>query len=438
MKDNQIKRIEKENKKLREENKQLKEELVELKDKYTKLIGNLQESIGIKEDKKKRSKPLGAPIGHKGYARKIPERIDYVKALIPHKCPDCNTKLGETQEIRSRYVTDIKLISEAKTTRFDIHRKYCCGCKKLVEKEAPNVLPNARFGLNLMLLVMYLKLGLRLPGGKIIDYLRTMYNIEMSESEVVVMLRQLANAFGDHYSHLKKVVRKSRVKYSDTTSWRVNGRGYHVWVFITYGAILYKIHKRNNHKVGLNVLGTKQKGNILVVDRFSAFRTLAEKTGLSLQYCWSHILQDSKELARDFGNEGKYVHKKLKEIYELATNLDHKGIQGHIEWLQAKVYLLTLRHYKHSTVRRFINNLFYRDVEKLFRFVIDPDIDSTNNISERNLREPVIIRKISNGSRSVRGANVTATLLSVIQTLRSNQQNVLQGLQGILNTASGY
>jgi len=50
----------------------------------------------------------------------------------------------------------------------------------------------------------------------------------------------------------------------------------------------------------------------------------------------------------------------------------------------------------------------------------------------------VVIRKISNGSRSVRGANTTAMLLSIIQTLRLRKENVLQGLQTILKNPSGY
>ncbi len=84
------------------------------------------------------------------------------------------------------------------------------------------------------------------------------------------------------------------------------------------------------------------------------------------------------------------------------------------------------------------NNLYYRDVENLLRFVTDSEVDATNNISERELRHLVIIRKISNGSRSPRGANATAMLLSIIQTLRLNKQNVLRGLQNILKNPSGW
>ena len=426
-------------KKVKKEFENTKKEFEEFKAKHAKTVANLQKAMNIKPDKKKQSNPLGAPKGHKGYSRRIPERIDHIKSLIPKRCPYCNTRLtGGTQEIRHRHVTDIKLTSKIKNTRYDIHRKYCPKCKKIVEPEVPNVLPHARFGLNLMLLVMYLKLGLRLPCNKICDYLLTLYNLSISEGEIIVILRQLTREFGDYYTHLEKIVKLARIKYSDTTSWRVNGKNYFAWVFIACGIVLYKIRKRNNHKVGLAMFGKTQKGKILVVDRFSAFRTLAEKAGFLLQLCWSHILEDTKSLAKNFGSEGKYVKRKLKEIYALATGLNHKGTLEQVEQLKAEIFQLTLRHYKHSTVRKFVNNLYYRDVENLFRFVTNPEIDPTNNVSERELRHLVIIRKISNGSRSPRGANATAMLLSIIQTLRFNKQNVLQGLHNILKNPSRY
>lgn len=434
-----IKQLEDEVNKLREEVKRLEKiekEFEEFKAKYAQTVSNLQKALKVKPDMSKTPRRLGAHVGHKGYARHVPERIDHIKALNPKRCPHCNTKLGATQEIRHRHVTDIKLVSRMKTTRYDIHRKYCPKCKKLVEPEVPNVLPHARFGLNLMLLVMYLKLGLRMPCNKICEYMATLHCLRISEGEVVVIMRQLVVAFGEYYACLEKIVRLARVKHSDTTSWRIGGKNYFAWVFISAGAVLYKIRKRNNHKVGLAFLG-KQKGNILVVDRHSAYRTLAEKAGLLLQLCWSHILEDSKGL-NVFGAEGKYVHRRLKGIYALANGLSHMGNDEMVEQLKAEVYLLTQRQYNHSTIRKFVKNLCYRDGENLFRFVTDPEIDPTNNISERELRALVIIRKISNGSRSTRGANATAMLLSVIQTLRFKEENVLHGLQAILKNTSVY
>lgn len=433
-----IKELEETLEKERREKEKIKKEFEEFKTKHIITVENLRKAMNIKPNFKKKPKPLGAPKGHKGYARHIPERIDHIKTLIPKRCPHCGTKLGETQEVRSRHVTDIKLTSKTRTTRYDIHRKYCPKCKKLVESEVPNVLPHAQFGLNLMLLVMYLKLGLRLPCNKICDFLMTIYNLKISGGEIVVILRQLANSFGDYYAHLEKLVKLARVKYSDTTSWRVNGKNYFAWVFIACGVVLYKIRKRNNHKVALALFGKNQSDKVLVVDRHAAFLKLEEKAGFMLQLCWSHILEDSKELARDFGAEGKYVHKKLKEVYALAKGLNHHGTIEMVEQLKGEVYQLMSRHYKHLAIWKFLKNLYYRDVENLFRFVTDPEINSTNNISERELRALVIIRKISNGSRSTRGACATAMLLSVIQTLRFNKKNVLEGLHSILNNPSGY
>ena len=163
---------------------------------------------------------------------------------------------------------------------------------------------------------------------------------------------------------------------------------------------------------------------------------MAEAAGFILQYCWSHILHDTKQLAENFGAEGLYVHRKLKEIYEMAKGLNHKGNQHQVDQLKAEIFLLTLRNYKHSTIRRFVDNLYYRDVENLFRFAVDPSVDPTNNISERELRHIVIIRKISFGSKSQRGAHATAMLLSIIQTLRLQKKNVIRGLHEIVNNPS--
>jgi len=417
--------------------KKVEKEFDKLKSIHLQTVSSLKKALKVKPSWNKIPKSSGAHLGHKGYARHIPERIDKIKELNPKRCPHCNIQLGETQEIRSRHVTDIKLTSKVKTTRFDIHRKYCPQCKKLVEPEVKVALPHARFGLNLMLLVMYLKLGLRLPCNKICSYFMDMFGLKISEGEIIGILRQLIVAFGDYYSYLEQLVKLARVKHSDTTSWRINGKSYVAWVFIACGVVLYKIRKSNCHKVGLVFL-KKQKGNVLVVDRHCAFRLLAKKAGFLLQLCWSHILQDSKQLAEEFGIEGKYIHKKLKEIYALAKGLNHKGNQEMVEQLKAEVFQLTLRRYNHSTIRKFVNNLYYRDGNDLFRFVTDPEIDPTNNISERELRALVVIRKISNGSRSVRGANATAMLLSIIQTLRLRKENVLQGLQAILKNSSGY
>jgi len=89
-------------------------------------------------------------------------------------------------------------------------------------------------------------------------------------------------------------------------------------------------------------------------------------------------------------------------------------------------------------VWKFVKTLANRDIDDLFRFVTDPEIDPTNNISERELRSIVLIRKISFGSRSTRGANATAFLMSILQTMRLKGKNPLTEMLKVLDSASGY
>lgn len=436
-----------------EENKKLKEELIdakkeierlkkiekefeEYKCKHNQTVEELRKAMNIKADFKKVSKTPGAKKGHKPYLRIIPARVDYVKELALRKCPECGNKIANNFEKRSRNITDITLISAAKTTKYVIPRGYCKKCKKIVEPEVPNALPHSKYGLNLMLLIMYFRIGLSLPLSKIETYLMDFYQVKIGKGEIVSILKQLVLVFGDYYEHLEDVLKKAKVKHTDTTSWKISGRNYHAWVFVTYGAVLYKIRKHNNSKVAVAFFGKTQKGMTLVIDRFSALRALAEKLGFLLQLCWSHILADSKDLKKNFGSEGAYVHRKLKEIYTMANSLNHKGTPEQVQQLKGEIFQLTLRHYKHSTIRKFVDNLYYRDVHNLFRFVTDPLIDPTNNISERMLRALVLLRRITHGSRHTSGAHTTSILFSVVQTLRMNKINILSGLKTIAKSAS--
>ena len=432
----ELQQTKEEKQRIEDAKKKIEKEFEEFRAKYACTVDNLKIALKIKGDVSNSAEP-GARKGHVGHGRKAPEHVDKNEEIRLDNCPYCKTHLrGKTISTRHRIVTTIKIINPAQVIRYLLHRKWCPTCEKLVEPEVPGVLPNARFSLNIMLLVMYLHLALRVPGAKVREYFQTVHNVNISTGEIPHMLTQLAREYGDHYASLEKLVRAARVKHTDSTSWRISGKNYAAWVFVAKGVVLYKISKSTSHKLPLKVLGRIGKNITLVVDRHSAFRTLAQKAGYLLQLCWSHILQDSKELAKNFGAEGRYVHRHLKEIYAQAKSLNHQATQEQVDALKCEILQLTYRHYKSHAIRRFVDNLAYRDLDNLFRFTTDPTIDPTNNISERELRHLVMIRRISHGSRSRRGANAMTQLLSIIQTLRLNQQNPLEGLQNILNPLS--
>src|SRR3989339_1033927 len=152
----ELKEVKEENKYLKETIKAILQEFEEFK----KVLKEKSKPSFIKEDVKEEPKISGQKEGHKGYSRHVPERIDEIKEHKLGKCPICGEPVSDTQEIRERIIEDIEQ-PKTKNTKHIIHRCYCKNCDRIVEPEIEDTLPNARFGLKLMLLVLILKLDCR-------------------------------------------------------------------------------------------------------------------------------------------------------------------------------------------------------------------------------------------------------------------------------------
>ena len=389
----------------------------------------------VKVDIRKRHKTSGQKLGHKGNSRKNPSRIDLKKKLILDCCPECQgTNLSKTQEIRERFVEDIPEPTNTIIIKYKIERKYCRDCKRIVEAKVEDALPNSRFGLRVMLLVVFMKTGLALPSQKIIKMLEAQYNLTISDGEIYKMLEQVAQAFGPHYKELEQKIRDASVKHIDETGWRINGKNHWLWIFINREVALYIVRKQRGSSIPIKVLGS-QKDKIVVNDRYSAYNVLAKKTKCNLQICWAHLLRNAKDLTEHY-DEAKYIRRQLKHIFKLANKCKHQATEKQVDNLLHKIDLIAEKRYKHSEVRKFVKSICKFHRENLFRFVTNPEIEATNNRAERGIRKGVIIRKISNGNRSKKGADIFGILLSIVETLKLQGKNPLNEMKMIIQ-ASG-
>lgn len=421
--------LKKEIKLLREELRATKEALnLALKriEELEELVKEKSKPSFIRMDIKEEPKQTGQKEGHKGYSRHVPERIDEVKEYKLDICPICGELVSNTQEIRERIVEDIEQ-PKTKNTKHLIHRCYCKKCDKIVEAEVTDALPNARFGLRLMMLVLILKLDSRIPSNKIISLLAYVFKIKISDGEIYGILRQLKNAFGDYYEELERKIKEALIKNIDETSWRINGKNNWLWIFINKEIALYIIRKQRSSKILNEILGD-QEGKTIIEDRYSAYNKFAEDSRAQQQICWAHLLRNSKDLAEHY-REAKYLHKRMRYIYRKAKEGETKDKL--LSWID----LIASRNYRSAEVYKFVKSICRKHRNNLFRFVDNPEIDSTNNRAERGLRHAVIIRKISNGSRSKDGAEVTANLLSVLQTAKLQSNNPMNFMMELLQKA---
>jgi len=412
-------------------------EITKLRDENSSFRKRVEELEGKQKEKPKpdfikepiitKTKKTGQKKGHEGCSMNIPERIDEIKEHKFDKCPRCGGVVSNTQETRERYVTDIPEV-KSKNTKHIIHRCYCSNCNKIVEPVIRDALPNARFGLRLMLLIMILKFGLRIPSNKIRELMKIQYEIKISDGEIYQILRQLSREFGQYYDEIKNKIIDACEKNIDETSWRINGKNYWLWIFINKEVALYIIKKQRSSNVPIEILGD-QKDKIIGSDRLEAYSKLSKETGSLQQVCWSHLIRNSKDLTKHY-SEAKYIHKRLKYIYKKAKE-GKTSEEKLLHWIN----LIGSRTYNSNEVFKFIKAICRKHYYDLFRFVENPKVDSTNNVSERGLRHAVVIRKISNGSRSERGAEITGRLLSVIKSLELQGVNPYTGSIDLLQKA---
>jgi transposase len=413
--------------KLEEENRKLREQLDEYKKRHPSNIGEkngkpYEIKPEIMPQPAEKKKP-GQKKGHRGFFRKSPDSIDRVVRVPVHRCPNCSSRLSSVQEIRERIIEDIP-VPKTIVTKYRIERRYCKHCRIMVESQVDDALPNARLSIRTMLVVMYLKIGMRMSEENVSETMKDLFGITVSEGEVSNILKSLSDAFSNRYDELLKTIRESQYRHMDSTSWRNDGKNENLWTFVTRGEAIFKIDGSNGHYVPLSVLG-EHKGTD-IHDRHSAFETLAKETGNDQQYCWSHIISDAKELKKFYGSDGNRILRSLRRVYHEAKQFHGHGTMEDVDNLYSKLVFLLDSDYEHTKSRKFVDNLLKRKKEWLFGFVVHKDVEPTNNRAERALRPSVMYRKTNGGTRSETGDRTYEKLASISYTSRLRKSNTVK------------
>lgn len=196
-----------------------------------------------------------------------------------------------------------------------------------------------------------------------------------------------------------------------------------LWAFVTKGVAIFHVSKSSNHEVALEIL--KEHSGTDIHDRHSAFESLAGKAKNPQQYCRSHVIMDAGELEQFYGEEGRNIKESLQLVHEKAKSFHGHGTTGDVDHLHEKLTFTLQRDYEHPGCRKFVDNLLKRRREWFFRFVVDPEVESTNNRSERALRSSVMYRKVSGGTRSERGSEAYGKLSSTIYTQKLRKKSFI-------------
>lgn len=430
--------LEKENERLREENAYLKFELEQLRTKrYKPAKKKPPDDKQIPPIPKKK----GGLFGHIGWFRKRPKTVDKIEEVKIDKCPICGSvDITECSQTEEHLQEDI-LIPKPQVTLYRKHKYYCRQCKKLITARGKGELPKSYIGPIAKSLAVFLKYVVKISDRDIKNIFDKMFNLKIGVSSITGFREQLKNLAQPIYENLKESLRQSGFMHIDETGWKVDGENHWLWKFSDKKICISHIDKSRGQKVIEEVLG-KQYDGIIISDFLSAYNKIITK---AKQRCLVHILRDLNKVIEYWHDDRQVLGycKHLKDIFEDAIQL-YKEYKDK-EWdnryyTKRKLLIEELQDFSFPNpnkriLKRFAKRL-NRHKHELFTFLYEKGIDYHNNHIERQIRPDVILRKITFGNRSYKGAQIHSILTSILQTARLNNLNPISALQNILLAAN--
>ena len=395
---------------LEQENKKLHQEIAELKDTVSALaVRNIKVKPDKHQDKKKKR-----VSNHTRTSRCKPTHVDDTITIDQKECNICGTKLSSPTDSYTRIVEDV-LPAKAIATQYIIVRRYCKNCKRQVSGQVHTALPNERFGIRLMVLIISLK-TLGLSYGKISHLLQMLFSLNLTESTINHTVSKTAKAFGKKYTEMISELKKESNIHGDETSWRVNGKNYWLWAFVSKWTVIYEIDKSRGVAVPKRILDG-YNGNI-TSDSWSAWNHV----GKTHQRCHIHYIREINDTLQyknpgpEFASFARQLKRIIYDSHDVAK-IKSESTRIHAKKnLERRILYIISKRYTEKHCIRFVKRL-RRERGMLFTFLIT-GTDFHNNTAERAIRPNVIIRKITNGHRTIHGADSHKILMSVKETCR--------------------
>lgn len=196
----------------------------------------------------------GAPKGHTGTTR---ESVPIEKNIVDtDECPNCHGHNTKDDEIIKKVTEEIPQPVPPTVTDNEIHKKECldCGLKFIPPN---NMVPlTGRFGINLMIFVLFVRFILRGVLRKTASFFEAGFALKITPATVSAILKRASEAANKDYEILKQRVRLANRVFVDETSFSVLGKNFWLWVFRTNtNDIFLVIRPTRGNKVLAEVLG---------------------------------------------------------------------------------------------------------------------------------------------------------------------------------------
>lgn len=412
---------------LRKENQSLKDEINRLKGEKgkPKISPNVPEKEEVIQSPNVETKKNWFKTSKKPIIKIDRTEVKYVeKSILP---PDAQHK-----GYRPVIVQNIKFSTD--NVEYQLERYYSASEKKTYEAELPHDI-KGEFGTELRAFIVYLYFGCRVTENKIKTILE--------ESGIIISEGQISNILTkekkEEMAKEKEDIfiagmANSNYVHMDDTGLKHKGINHHLHVICNFLFSVFFIELKKDNKTIQKILGLIEDAKL---DKLLLTDDARQYIGIAVWHalCWIHEIRLYKKLNPVIDFHRFLLEKFISDLWDYYDKLNKyrdKSNEKAKEELGKEFDKLFSKKTGYEELDKRIV-LTKEKKEELLLVLKFPEILLHNNPAELALREGVVKRKISNGTRSDDGKVAWENMMSIMDTCRKHGISLFDYIKDIFS-----
>lgn len=323
-------------------------------------------------------------------------------------------------------------------TRLKSVKYNCSKCHgSMVNTTAPaSIVPTSNYGDSLIIDVALSKYCDLIPIERYAQIAFRQGLEDLPAQSLIGLTHHLANFLLEVYIKLKLEVQTSRIIQADETPHKMlegdEKMNWFLWGFFCKNACYFEVHDTRSGDVATEFLRDSQ-AEFLLTDGYAGYgksiKELKVKHNKEVVevFCNAHAYRYFEEASLTWKDECTPFLELYGKIYELEDQKNkspssegstlRQMMVPHFESIKTECEKQQQSAMPHSGLSKAIN-YFLNHFAGLRKCLTNTELPLDNNLSERELRAPVIGRKTWYGNHSKRGALTSAILFSIVQSCK--------------------
>jgi len=294
------------------------------------------------------------------------------------------------------------------------------------------------FGADINAAVAFMKGNCHMSYTTIQQFFKELIRLDVSRGMLCKATQKVSLSLQPAYEQLAQRLPQEPQIGIDETGHHDGGKLHWTWCFAPPDYSLFRIDKSRGCEVLERMLGSDFTG-LICADYWGAYRKYARLFDVRMQYCMAHLIREICFLAehsiKKLSRWGHSLLKWLKKLFKTLHCRDKLTAKGFLRSLvQIKEgFLSRMRRPPDYTLAKKLARRFRgMAAEDYFRFTTEPDVEPTNNNTERQIRPVVIDRRITQGTRGDAGMRWCERIWTILATCKKQDRNVFDFIRHTL------